>query len=132
MRGLDARTTTSLIKLVVFMVVTAVATGVLAVVIGNLSFGPTHAYQAVFSDATGLVKGDDVRIAGVKVGSVKSISIVDRTRAMVSFDVQSSTDLTRWAHVDIRYGNLVGQRYIALTNEIGSTGGLEPGATIPV
>jgi phospholipid/cholesterol/gamma-HCH transport system substrate-binding protein len=35
-------------------------------------------------------------------------------------------------HADIRYRNLVGQRYIALTNEIGSTGVLEPGATIPV
>ena len=58
-------------KLVIFMVVTAVATGVLAVVIGNLSFGATHSYKAEFTDATGLVKGDDVRIAGVKVGSVQ-------------------------------------------------------------
>ena len=58
-------------KLVVFMVVTAVATGVLAIVIGNLSFGATHSYKAVFTDATGLLKGDDIRIAGVKVGSVQ-------------------------------------------------------------
>ena len=115
------------------MVVTALATGVLAIIIGNLSFGSTHRpTRPSSSTRPGLVKGDDVRIAGVKVGSVKGISIVDRTRAMVTFDVQSNTALTQSTHADIRYRNLVGQRYIALTNEIGSTGVLEPGSTIPV
>ena len=132
MTRLDGRTTAALIKLVIFMVVTALATGVLAIVIGNLSFGSTHSYQAEFVDATGLVKGDDVRIAGVKVGSVKGISIVDRTQALVTFDVQSDTALMQSTHADIRYRNLVGQRYIALTNEIGTTDVLAPGATIPV
>jgi phospholipid/cholesterol/gamma-HCH transport system substrate-binding protein len=131
-RHVDTKTIAALVKLVIFMVVTALATSVLAIIIGNLSFGPTHSYRAEFVDATGLVKGDDVRIAGVKVGSVTSISIVDRTRAMVTFEVQTSTDLTQSTHADIRYRNLVGQRYIALTNEIGSTGVLQPGSTIPV
>ena len=132
MSRLDAKTLAALVKLVIFMVVTALATGVLAIIIGNLTFGSSDTYRAEFVDATGLVKGDDVRIAGVKVGSVTSISIVDRTRAMVTFDVQSGTSLTRSTDADIRYRNLVGQRYIALTNEIGSTDVLEPGATIPV
>jgi phospholipid/cholesterol/gamma-HCH transport system substrate-binding protein len=132
MTRLDKVTTVALAKLLVFMVTTALATGVLAVVIGNLSFGSKETYRAEFVDATGLVKGDDVRIAGVKVGSVKGISIVDRTRAMVTFDVQSGTALMRSTHADIRYRNLVGQRYISLTNEIGSTGVLPPGSTIPV
>ena len=132
MTRLDKVTTVALAKLLVFMVATALATGVLAVVIGNLSFGSKQTYRAEFVDATGLVKGDDIRIAGVKVGSVKDISIVDRTRAMVTFDVQSDTALMRSTRADIRYRNLVGQRYIALTNEIGTTDVLEPGATIPV
>jgi phospholipid/cholesterol/gamma-HCH transport system substrate-binding protein len=129
---LDGRTLAALVKLVIFMVVTALATSVLAIIIGNISFGSTHGYRAEFVDATGLVKGDDVRIAGVKVGTVEGISIVDRTRAMVTFNVQSDTALTQSTHADIRYRNLVGQRYIALTNEIGSTDVLEPGSTIPV
>jgi phospholipid/cholesterol/gamma-HCH transport system substrate-binding protein len=132
MTRLDAKTLSALVKLLIFMVVTALATGVLAIVIGNLSFGSSKSYRAEFVDATGLVKGDDIRIAGVKVGTVKDISIVDRTRAMVTFDVQSSTALTKSTHADIRYRNLVGQRYIALTNAIGSTDVLEPGSTIPV
>ena len=132
MNRLDGRTLAALVKLVIFMVVTALATSVLAIIIGNISFGSTHGYRAEFVDATGLVKGDDVRIAGVKVGTVEGISIVDRTRAMVTFNVQSDTALTQSTHADIRYRNLVGQRYIALTNEIGSTDVLEPGSTIPV
>lgn len=132
MARLDAKTMGALVKLVIFMVVTAFATGVLVIIIGNISFGSTHSYKAEFVDATSLVKGDDVRIAGVKVGSVQGISIVDRTRAMVTFSVASDTALTKSTHADIRYRNLVGQRYIALTNEIGSTGVLDPGSTIPV
>ena len=132
MTRLDAKTVSALVKLLIFMVVTAVATGMLALVIGNISFGSSKTYRAEFVDATGLSKGDDIRIAGVKVGTVKSISIVDRTKALVTFDVQSSTALTRSTHAAIRYRNLVGQRYIALTNEIGSTDVLRSGSTIPV
>jgi phospholipid/cholesterol/gamma-HCH transport system substrate-binding protein len=132
MSRLDATTVSALVKLVIFMVVTTLATGLLAIVIGNLSFGSTHSFNAEFTDATGLVKGDDVRIAGVKVGSVQDVSIVDRTRALVTFDVDTDTSLTRATHADIRYRNLVGQRYIALTNEIGSTDVLKPGDTIPL
>jgi phospholipid/cholesterol/gamma-HCH transport system substrate-binding protein len=128
---MDAKTLSALIKLVIFMVVTTLATGVLVIIIGNITFGSSNSYKAEFVDATGLVKGDDVRIAGVKVGSVEGISIVDRTRALVTFSVQTDTALMQSTHADIRYRNLVGQRYIALTNEIGSTGVMKAGSTIP-
>jgi phospholipid/cholesterol/gamma-HCH transport system substrate-binding protein len=131
MSRMDAKTLSALIKLVVFMVVTTLATGVLVIIIGNITFGSSNSYKADFVDATGLVKGDDIRIAGVKVGSVQGVSIVDRDRAQVTFSVQADTALTQSTHADIRYRNLVGQRYIALTNEIGSTGVLKPGSTIP-
>ena len=70
------------------MVVTALATGVLAIIIGNITLRvdarPTRRSS---STPPALVKGDDIRIAGVKVGTVKGISIVDRTRALVTFAV---------------------------------------------
>jgi phospholipid/cholesterol/gamma-HCH transport system substrate-binding protein len=131
MSRMDAKTLSALVKLVVFMVVTTLATGVLVIIIGNITFGSSNSYKADFVDATGLVKGDDIRIAGVKVGSVQGVSIVDRDRAQVTFSVQADTALMQSTHADIRYRNLVGQRYIALTNEIGSTGVLKPGSTIP-
>jgi phospholipid/cholesterol/gamma-HCH transport system substrate-binding protein len=131
-KGLDKKTTQDLIRLTIFIVITALATGLLAAVIGNLNFARTDKYRAIFSDATGVVKGDDVRIAGVKVGSVQSIEIVDRTRARVTFSVSRSTDLTEATHATIKFRNLVGQRYVALTQEIGGTKRLSGGATIPL
>jgi phospholipid/cholesterol/gamma-HCH transport system substrate-binding protein len=132
MKALDKTTTTALVKLVIFVVVTVMATTLLAVTIGNISFGPTKAYKAAFVDATGVVKGDDVRIAGVKVGTVQSVEILNRTQALVNFDVEDQTRLTESTHATIRYRNLVGQRYIALTEGSGGQGVLREGATIPI
>jgi len=132
MKVLDRRTTSDLVKLLVFIVVTTMATSVLVVLIGNISFQPKHEYRAVFVDATGVVKGDDIRIAGVKVGSVKDVDVVDRTRARVTFTVEDTETLSKATHASIRYRNLVGQRYISLSDQIGDTGELEPGDTIPV
>ena len=79
-----------------------------------------------------MVKGDDVRIAGVKVGSVEKIEVVDRTRALVTFTVEEDTELNESTHAAIRYRNLVGQRYISLTQEVGDAEALDEGDTIPV
>jgi phospholipid/cholesterol/gamma-HCH transport system substrate-binding protein len=132
MKMLDKRTTGDLIKLLIFIIVTTLATGVLVVIIGNVTFGGSKEYKAEFVDATGVVKGDDIRIAGVKVGVVKGVEIVDRTRAMVTFSVQDDTSLSKATHASIRYRNLVGQRYISLSQEVGDSARLDPGGTIPV
>jgi phospholipid/cholesterol/gamma-HCH transport system substrate-binding protein len=133
---LDKKTRSDLVKLVIFIVVTSLATSVLVVLIGNLDIQSSRNYKAVFSDATGLVKGDDIRIAGVKVGSVKNVQVVDRTHALVSFNVADDSIVTRSSTATIRYRNLVGQRYIALSDELGGGAGgagrMEPGETIPV
>jgi phospholipid/cholesterol/gamma-HCH transport system substrate-binding protein len=132
MKLLDKKTAGDLTKLIIFIVVTTLATGVLVVVIGNLTFAGSKDYQAEFVDATGVVKGDDVRIAGVKVGTVKDVQIVNRSRAMVSFSVEDTTSLTRATNAAIRYRNLVGQRYISLTQAVGDGARLDEGDTIPV
>ncbi|MCM3514856.1 MCE family protein [Nocardioides sp. P86] len=132
MKLLDKKTTGDLVRLLIFIVVTTLATGLLVITIGNISFKPSTDYRAVFVDATGVVKGDDIRVAGVKVGSVKDVQIVDRTRAVVSFSVEEDVRLTGATQASIRYRNLVGQRYISLTEGVGDTQPLEDGDTIEV
>lgn len=132
MKLLDAKTSADLLKLLVFIVVTTMATGLLVVMVGNLTFGASKPYRAEFVDATGVVKGDDVRVAGVKVGSVTDIEIVDRTRALVSFDVDEDVAVNLATHASIRYRNLVGQRYISLSQQVGDTTPLEEDAVIDV
>lgn len=121
MKMLDKRTRGDLIKLIIFMVVTGLATMMLVVVIGNLSFEKSRTYKAVFADATGVVKGDDIRVAGVKVGTVKGVKIVKRDRAEVTFTVRNATAVTRSSTATIRYRNLVGQRYISVTQGVGDS-----------
>jgi phospholipid/cholesterol/gamma-HCH transport system substrate-binding protein len=130
MKMLDKRTRGDLVKLIIFMVVTGLATMGLVIVIGNLSFEKSHTYRAVFTDATGVVSGDDVRIAGVKVGTVKSVKIVKRTKAEVTFTVRQATEVTQSSTATVRYRNLVGQRYISLTQGVGDTARQSPDKVI--
>ena len=132
MKMLDKKTRGDFVKLLIFIVVTTLATSVLVVLIGNLNFEKSRTYKAIFSDATGVVKGDDVRIAGVKVGSVKNIKIVDRTKAQVTFTVREATAVTKSSTATIRYRNLVGQRYLSVTQGVGDTTPLANDATIPL
>lgn len=108
MRGLLS----PLIKLVAFLVVTSFATYVLAATIANTSFGSTTTYRADFTDVSGLTIGDDVRIAGVRVGTVSGISIVRHNSAEVTFSVQKTRPLPGSTQVTLRYRNLIGQRYL--------------------
>jgi phospholipid/cholesterol/gamma-HCH transport system substrate-binding protein len=136
MRGLAG----PLIKLVIFAVVTMMAAYVLVTTITNAGYGKQLTYTAEFTDVAGLVEGDEVRIAGVRVGQVAGIGLADQTTgktdrpvAEVDLEVSADVPLPKAVEATIRYRNLVGQRYIALTEGEGSGGrSLEEGAVIPL
>ena len=130
----NARTLAApLVKLTIFLLVTAFATYVLGVTISNKTYGGTTTYRAVFTDASGLQKGDDVRVAGVRVGTVKGISVVDQNLAQVTFDVSKDVPVPRDAEAKLRYLNLMGQRYLELDQGPSDTGALLPSdGLIPV
>ncbi|HET7682740.1 MAG TPA: MlaD family protein [Marmoricola sp.] len=132
MKLLDKKTSADFVKLMIFIVVTTMATGVLVVLIGNLTFQSSRQYKAVFSDVTGVFQGDDIRIAGVKVGSVQDVEIVDGNHALVTFDVADDATVTRSSTATVRYRNLVGQRYISITQGVGDLSQLPEGSTIPL
>ncbi len=121
-----------LVKLLIFAAVTIVLTGLLAQTLGALGFGRDTEYKARFTDVTGLLAGDDVRIAGVKVGKVTEVKLVHNKTAEVAFGVDRDVPVPATAHLQIRYRNLVGQRYISLTEGAGSAARLPAGATIPI
>lgn len=122
-----------LIKSVIFIVVTATLTAVLGISIAHTGVSATTGYQAVFSDVTGLTVGDDVDIAGVRVGDVTSISVYQRNLALVGFAVQAGRQLPASVTATIKYLNIVGQRYIELGQGTGPPGSiLAPGGTVPL
>jgi phospholipid/cholesterol/gamma-HCH transport system substrate-binding protein len=122
-----------LTKLIVFTAVIALATGLVALTIANVTLSPTTRYLARFTDVSGLLVGDDVRIAGVRVGSVDSIELVDRRFAQVGFSVDARQHLPASATAAVLYRNLLGQRYLSLARGPGPVGQtLPPGGLIPI
>ncbi len=130
---MDTESFSALIKLMAFMALTGMATLVLALTLSNGGFGARDEYKAVFTDVTGVSKGDDVRIAGVSVGAVNKVEIVQKDKALITFGVDEDTRLTQNTTAELRFRNLVGQRYMALAQgSEGTTGALKPGSTIPL
>jgi phospholipid/cholesterol/gamma-HCH transport system substrate-binding protein len=132
-RRRQAQTLGAGIKLGIFTLVSILVTGLLAAIMGNVGFGDSHEYHAVFSTASMLEKGDDVRVAGVSVGEVKKVEHYERNHAIVTFRVESEVPLTTSSRAEVRFLNLVGDRYLAL--EAGADAEatrLEAGDTIPI
>ncbi|AGM07426.1 MlaD family protein [Amycolatopsis keratiniphila] len=119
------------IKGLIFFVITAVATGILAITIANSGVGTTVGYTARFTDATSVNPGDEVRMSGVRIGQVDSVGVVERRLADVRFSVENKRRLTAGATVTIRYRNLVGQRYLSIDPGPDGPAPLDEGALIP-
>lgn len=122
-----------LISSIIFVIVTVTITVILGLSIAHTGVTATVGYQAVFSDVTGLNVGDDVDIAGVRIGSVTSISVYHRNLALVGFTLPADRALPVSATATIKYLNLVGQRYVELGQGTGPPGQtFRAGATIPL
>lgn len=102
----------------------------LVVVFGQFRFASGETYHATFSEASRLKSGQDVRIAGVPVGSVKGVSLNPDNTVDVEFDVDGRYQLYSSSRVAVRYENLVGDRYLEVTSGPGELRKLAPGATI--
>ena len=106
------------IKFGAFVLVCLSFTTYLAFTIGNISISDPlgrdyYTLNANFDDVTGLLPNDNVKIAGVVVGKVKKISVVDG-RARVSFTVKKSIPLADDTTAAVRWRNLIGQRFVYL------------------
>ena len=122
----------ALIGLSLFMIVAVMLTWLVYVTLRRDVAGKTVPYAALFSDVFGLREGDDVRMAGVRVGRVEKIEL-QGDLAKVSFVVQSNQQLLGTTVASVTYQNIVGQRYLGLSlGKIGDPGQLPAESVIPV
>jgi phospholipid/cholesterol/gamma-HCH transport system substrate-binding protein len=103
----------------------------LIAVFGQLRFDTQNRYQAEFTNVSGLESGNFVRVAGVEVGKVKSVTLRDDGLVDVGFAVDKNIRLTQGVRAAVRYENLVGGRFLALVEGPGSVEVLQPGMVIP-
>lgn len=90
--------------------------------------GGGDTYYAAFSEAGGLKVNDEVRIAGVRVGKVRSIEL-DGDHVRVEFQVKDA-DFGPETAAEIRVKTLLGAMFLAL--EPAGSGQMREGAEIPV
>jgi phospholipid/cholesterol/gamma-HCH transport system substrate-binding protein len=121
----------TLAKFGAFAVVMVILTGFLFAIFGQYRSGSVSGYSAVFSDVSALKVGDTVRVAGLRVGTVTDMSLRSDKKVVVSFDADREIALTTGTRAEVRYLNLVGDRYLELVNAPGSTRLLSAGSQIP-
>jgi len=85
-----------------------------------VSWATALRYQAVFTEAGGLLPGNEVKIAGYTVGSVTDVSL-EHGEAVVTFTVDSSVPLGSQTTAHIRTGTLLGERILTLNSQGSST-----------
>ena len=109
----------------------AVAGAISAVLVVNtLSVpvqGTTVSHTAEFTGVEGLRSGNDVTLAGVRIGRVDDVEFStagSTSTAVVGFSVQSAVPIPANVTAEIRYGDMLGARYLALVSPIEPSGTL--------
>jgi len=120
-----------LIKVSIFTVAMILVAAGLVVVFGQFRFSSTNTFHAVFTDAARLKGGNDVRIAGIPVGSVKDIQLRPDNKVDVTFSIDKRYQMYTSTKAIIRYQNLVGDRYMEITSGPGDLRKVPSGGTIP-
>ncbi|KUI01743.1 MCE family protein [Mycobacterium sp. IS-3022] len=93
-----------------------------------ISWATSLRYEALFTEAGGLVGGNDVTVSGIKVGSVSSVELVNGD-ALVGFTINSKYALGSDTTAHIRTGTLLGERVLALESD--GSGTLDRSKPIP-
>jgi phospholipid/cholesterol/gamma-HCH transport system substrate-binding protein len=107
--------TGTLVRLGAVATVLLLFTALIVVVFGQMRFDRTSTYTAEFNNISGLRNGQFVRASGVEIGKVKGIKLVDGGhRVRVDFDVDHSVPLYQSTTAQVRYLNLIGDRYLEL------------------
>ncbi|GHJ99720.1 ABC transporter substrate-binding protein [Streptomyces sp. Y2F8-2] len=91
--------------------------------------GDGETYDAAFSEAGGLKPGDEVRIAGVKVGKVEGVDL-DGDHVKVTFKIKGDPAMGTATTAAIRVKTILGAKYLALYPK--GPGRLKPGGEIPI
>ena len=115
-------------------VVLVVAAGFLAFAVAHSGRSTASGYMlnARFEHIDGLNVGADVRIAGVKVGSISGETIDPRTyQAIVDFSVRDDVKIPKDSSAEITSESLLGGKYLSLSPG-GDEAMLQPGQTITI
>lgn len=114
----------------VFVLVGVLCLGYLSIKLGKLEMigGDVYEVEAQFNSASGLKPGSTIEIAGVEVGRVRGITLVE-DRAKVKLAVNKTVKLYTDTIASIKTRGIIGEKFLAL-NPGGGGDPLKPGDII--
>src|SRR5919205_4051030 len=76
--------------------------------------GGNYQVRAIFDDVASAVPGEDVKIAGAKIGSIDSMSVTPQNKAAVVLNITDAgfAPFHSDAHCTIRPQSLIGEKYV--------------------
>ncbi|KXP14130.1 MlaD family protein [Tsukamurella pseudospumae] len=121
--------------LLIFVVLVAVGAAFTVRALTRPAQAAQSPYTALFTNASGLRPGDDVRLLGVQVGKVEEVALDQEdtargTLARVAFTVDRAQRLTTATTLSIRFQNLTGLRYLDLSPSDARAAAIAPKSTI--
>lgn len=101
----------------IFLLLGILSLGYVSVKLGELEIGGSEGYTvyADFEKAGGIKPKAIVEVAGVPVGTVKSISITGDYRARVELSIDKNIKLQDDAIASIKTKGLIGEQYVQIT-----------------
>jgi phospholipid/cholesterol/gamma-HCH transport system substrate-binding protein len=99
----------------------------------NAVDGDTSEYTAMFANSSGLRSGDDVKVAGVRVGRVTDIEVAEvdnRQVSKVTFELSDDQPILQNSKLVMRYADLLGSRYLSIQQPQQRAAALPKGAEL--
>jgi phospholipid/cholesterol/gamma-HCH transport system substrate-binding protein len=114
----------------VFVLIGMVCLAYLSIKLGKLEIigGAVYEVEAQFNSASGLKPGSTIEIAGVEVGRVRGITLIE-DRAKVKLAVNNTVKLYTDTFASIKTRGIIGEKFLALSPG-GGGDPLKPGDTI--
>jgi phospholipid/cholesterol/gamma-HCH transport system substrate-binding protein len=92
-------------------------------------FARQISYKTYLSSITGLKLGDPVRLAGVDVGRIKEIKVLDN-KVRIDFNVKPGTRIKTDSQASVRLTNLLGGQFLGISFGSANAPLLPPGGTV--
>lgn len=104
------------LKTGLFVLIVLIILAYATIRISQTSFFPgrTYTIYLLVDSATGLTQKTPVEIAGIQVGTVKEISLVDNHKARLALEIQKKYKISREAKARVRTVGFLGDTYIEI------------------
>ena len=121
-----------MVETLIGAIVVAIAIGFMFYAYANTTAGGVSGYpiEARFSSADGIVSGTDVRLHGIKIGTVSNVSLDPKTYlAIIRMDIRRDVQIPDDSAIKVTSSGLLGNSYLSIQPG-GSSTNLKPGTQI--